>query len=263
MTNIEIAKKILGCENVFQLPQNGARNLGMFVTVPGSNHKFSHLYPQVVLKLYKGDGYTKGFLEQFLPFHRDLFSKVEALTKNKLIQQSVEAGIFKDGETTRGYVVFQFVPGLMLRTALDEGNLTLKQCKTILTDIFENIWIPVWSAGLRIADCHTGNWIYGDDGRCYLNDTEQCRKDVFEINRNPDDWTIRNMHERCALKKVCGIFVNVLKAGGMKVNAKTVKSIILNTTLMEDLSALGRGGNDLEDKALESVRRVIDSFNLD
>ncbi len=186
MTHQDIAKSILQCAEVELLPLKGNRNIGIFVSVGA--HKFSDKFPRVSCKFYKGDGYTKGFQEGYMPFHKRDFPQIEAL-KNPLIQQSLESGIFTEGGASQPYSVFQFIEGKMLRDVVGNkdtpATMTISEdlAKSILRDMFCEVWIPLWSAGIRFRDGHTGNWVLGDDNRAYMIDTEQMRKDAVELRK--------------------------------------------------------------------------------
>lgn len=241
MTKQELAKEILGCKNVEQLPQKGNRNCGIFVSI--GEHRFSDKFERVSCKFYKGDGTTKGFAEGYMPFHQRDFAKIPEL-KNPLIQQSLECGIW---ENAQPYSVFQFIEGKMLRDVVGNKDnpittptLSIEQAKSILTDMFCNVWIPLWLAGIRFRDGHTGNWVLGEDGKAYMIDTEQMRKDAVEFLYNPTSWTQRDKHEKSCLKLVHGIFADFSNACEIKITDSSAKKILANTNLLQSLSTLGR-----------------------
>lgn len=260
MKKEDIAKEILGCENVEQLPQKGNRNCGIFVSV--GEHRFEDKFKRVSCKFYKGDGATKGFSEGYKPFHQRDFPKIPEL-KNLLIQQSLECGIWKNHHP---YSVFQFIEGKMLRDVVGNKDtpittivLSCEQAKSILTDMFCNVWIPLWLAGIRFRDGHTGNWILGNDGKAYMIDTEQMRKDVVEFLYNPTSWEQRDKHERSCLRLVHGIFADLSNACGIKITDSDAKKKLAKTNLLQSLSELGRTKFSKEG-AISEFKKALEEF---
>lgn len=250
MTNEEKAKIILGANDVERLPQKGNRNVGMYVSVGA--HKFSDKFERAVCKFYKGDGSTKGFCEGYMPFHKRDFQKIDAL-KNPLVQQSLECGIFDDGGVPSPYSVFQFVEGRMLRDVVEskQPSLTEGEAIDVLRDMFGGVWIPLWAAGLRFRDGHTGNWVLGNDGSAYMIDTEQIRKDAAELLYNGTSWVQRDKHEKICLRLVSGIFADLLNACGRGISDAAAKKILAQTEFLAALSKLGRDAPDTASAELE------------
>lgn len=258
MTNEENAKIILGANVVEKLPQKGNRNIGMYVSV--GRHKFSNRFERAVCKFYKGDGSTKGFCEGYMPYHKRDFSKIDAL-KNPLIQQSLDCGVFEAEGKPTPYSVFQFIEGRMLRDVVEAElpSLSETEAKNILYDMFCGVWIPLWSAGLRFRDGHTGNWVLGDDGHAYMIDTEQIRKDAAEFLYNGTSWAQRDKHEKMCLRLVSGIFADLLNACGKRIGDAFAKKILGQTVFLDTLSRLGRNMNDTAQAELE-LRKCISLF---
>ena len=258
MTNEEKAKIILGSNAVERLPQKGNRNVGMYV--PVGAHKFSDSFARAVCKFYKGDGSTKGFCEGYMPFHKRDFPNIGAL-KNPLIQQSLECGIFEVEGNPTPYSVFQFIEGRMLRDVVEAESPRLSEDEaiTILDDMFRGVWIPLWVAGLRFRDGHTGNWVLGDDGHAYMIDTEQIRKDAAEFLYNGTSWAQRDRHEKMCLRLVSGIFADLLNACGKGIGDTAAKKILAQTEFLAALSVLGRGSTDTAQAELE-LKKCISLF---
>lgn len=250
MTNEEKAKIILGAKAVEKLPQKGNRNVGMYVSVGA--HKFSDKFERVVCKFYKGDGSTKGFCEGYMPFHKRDFPKIGAL-KNPLVQQSLDCGVFEGDCSPAPYSVFRFIEGRMLRDVVEAESpcLSESEAKNILRDMFCGVWIPLWAAGLRFRDGHTGNWVLGDDGHAYMIDTEQIRKDAAELLYNSASWTQRDKHEKMCLRLVSGIFADLLNACGKGISDAAAKKILAQTEFLAVLSKLGRDTPDTVSAELE------------
>ena len=261
MKKEDIAKEILGCKKVEQLPQKGNRNCGIFVSV--GEHRFSDKFEKVSCKFYKGDGSTKGFAQGYMPFHQRDFQKIQEL-KNPLIQQSLECGIWR-GQYP--YSVFQFIEGKMLRdvvgnkdTPITTITLSCEQAKSILTDMFCNVWIPLWLAGIRFRDGHTGNWVLGNDGRAYMIDTEQMRKNAVEFLYNPTSWAQRDKHEKSCLRLVHGIFADFSNACGIKITDSAAKKVLNKTNLLLSLSKLGKTKSSKEDVVSEFEKTLKEFF---
>ncbi len=263
MTNEDIAKIILQCEQVERLPQKGNRNCGIYVSV--GTHKFSEKFPRATCKFYKGDGSTKGFQEGYMPFHKRGFPRIPAL-KNKLIQQSLECGVFANGATSRPYSVFQFIEGEMLRAVvgnkdapIDAPTISEDLAKSILRDMFCEVWIPLWNAGVRFRDGHTGNWVLGDDKRAYMIDTEQMRKDAAELLDKPTSWKQRERHEAMCLKLVKGIFADLCNACGKSMTDSKASKLIEQTNFLSELSALGKTSTS-PDRAITEFEACLKLF---
>ncbi len=245
-----VAKKILGARGVKRLPNAGARNVGFYVSV--GEHKYSDRYKRVSCKFYKGDGSTKGFVEGYMPFHKDAYQKQKALNDNPYVLQSLDAGVAQDkAGKTYPYAVFEYVEGVMLRDFVNDKStlISKEEARAILSDMFLNVWIPVWAAGIRFQDGQTGNWVVGDDKKTYMIDTEQMRKDVFELENTPDIWTQRDKHEKLGLKKIAGIFADLCNKASVPMTDPKSKKILEQTDFISSLQSLGKNPNNSQAQA--------------
>lgn len=263
---IEIAKKILGCAEVKKLPQKGNRNIGIYVSV--GEHKFSGRFKRATCKFYKGDGSTKGFAEGYMPYHNKYFPQIPAL-HSRLVQQSLGSGIYADGKNRVPYSVFEYIEGRMLRDVVGNKDfpvplpsISVRQARKIIWDMFMDVWIMIWAAGLRFRDGHTGNWVYGDDGNTYMIDTEQIRRDAAELCSTPNDWTQRNKHEKSCLRLVDGIFADLANACGIKITDARAKELIAKTNLKEALGNLGRDPSMGAEAVAAAKCAVLDAVDL-
>jgi hypothetical protein len=221
------------------LLRNGVRTHAVIATTADTEHRFRDQHKQVLVKLYRGDGRSEGSKE-YQAYHRDYFGRVPELTGNPFLQQSV------DGGSWRGigpYAVTQFVQGEELAQVIERPGLAGATAKAVLQDILFEIWIPVWSTGLRFKDCHPGNFVLTPFGRTVMIDTEQMRKDVRELLVR-DSWAQRNEHEAAGLKRLPGLVARVVSAVHPKLaKAKVlreIKAILAAVKLAPALAALGR-----------------------
>jgi len=224
--------------------RNGARTWAVLATPKSVNHRFRSSYSQVVLKFYKGDGSTPGSL-QYQAYHQNWFHRVEALTGNRHVQQSLVAGVRKG---VGPYAVLQFIEGEELAEQLRKSDLTKESAGRMLQDILLKIWIPLWAGGLRFKDCHPGNFVVTPEGRTVMIDTEQMRKDAHELLRYPSKWTQRDKHQESGIARVPRLVQRVILAtnsaeSGVAVLRK-VKLALHTSCLVDRLRLLGRGGDN-------------------
>lgn len=226
--------------------RTGARTVGLLATPPGMDHAFTHITDQVLIKFYKGDWSTKGG-QAYQTYHSDHFHRIPALDENPFIQKSITANVYRHSGTVQPYAVLEYKPGRELSDVLESGALSAQEAIDIMRGIFENIWIPLWSAGLRFKDCHPGNFIVKRDGSVHMIDTEQMRKDAEELLIDPSQWIKRIKHETQGISRLPGlisrIFFSVrpdLKKGSI---TRTVKTLLAETQLTDALGMLNRTGN--------------------
>ena len=236
--------KLLGIkadnDNDFIRFRNGARTRAVLATRDGVHHRFRDKQPQVVVKLYKGKGNTEGS-KQYQLYHQDWFHQIAALAKNHHIQQSVSGGVMED---VGPYAILQYVDGEELAVRLDQKGLSLEVAGAILYDILGNIWIPLWSVGLRFKDCHAGNFVAAPDGRITMIDTEQMRKDAEELLYRPNDWTQRDKHQESGLARLPRLVQRIILATepqeGSAAILRKVKSAVVRSNLLVALRQLGK-----------------------
>ena len=226
----------------FEVFRTGARTRAVLATRPGILHRLADRQERVLLKLYKGDGSTAGSV-QYQDYHQRDFHRFAPLTSNSHVQQSLEGGVHPG---VGPYAVLQFVEGQELAVLLEESTITSHQARQIIEDILLEIWIPLWTEGLRFKDCHPGNFVVTAQDRVVMTDTEQMRKDLDERLHRPSEWTQRDKHERAGLSRLPGLLQRIIlgasrglsKAGVLR----DVKSALASTGLPDCLHHLGRGG---------------------
>lgn len=228
--------------------RRGARTMGLFATPPGLKHGFGG-HPQVLVKLYRGDGSTPGN-KAYRTYHGLHFRNLTALTGNPRIQQSLASGIDRGSGAPHPYAILEYVPGTELAKVIEAGRLTVPKAIRILSDILLEVWIPLWSAGLRFKDCHAGNFIVGDKGGIFMIDTEQLRKDVAEFLHDPACWTQRDRHEALGLQRLPGLVKGLIHSARPDCREGTiereVRRMLADIRLPELLRRLGRTGTDSE-----------------
>jgi len=226
----------------FEAFRTGARTRAVLATRPGISHRLADRQERVLVKLYKGDGSTVGS-GQYQQYHQRDFHGFAPLTSNSHVQQSLEGGVHPG---VGPYAVLQFVEGQELAVLLEESTITSHQARQIIEDILLEIWIPLWTEGLRFKDCHPGNFVVTAQDRVVMTDTEQMRKDLDERLHRPSEWTQRDKHERAGLSRLPGLLQRIIlganrglsKAGVLR----DVKSALASTGLPDCLHHLGRGG---------------------
>ena len=220
--------------------RTGARTRAVLATAAGVGHRFVDKAPQVVAKLYKGDGTSAG-ANAYQAYHRDWFHRVLALTSNPHVQKSLDGGRMPG---VGPYAVLEFVPGTELAEILADGQLDRADARRILTDVLQEIWIPLWDGGLRFKDCHPGNFVYRPDGATVMIDTEQMRKDADELLHRAASWSQRDRHETQGIARLPRLLQRVVSAAGTgrSDNAvmRDIKAALDATGLPAELSRLGR-----------------------
>ena len=264
MTELNEASRILGIqtENTsWARPlRTGARTRCVVATQPQTSHRFTDTYPQVVVKLYKGDGTTKGS-KAYQQYHQTHFKQLPALTNNRLIQQSIEGGIMPG---IGPYAVVQYIEGRELSVALEDGTINRHIAGVVLKDILDEIWRPLWNASLRFKDCHPGNFILTPAGRTIMIDTEQMRKDVQEYLTNRSVWTQRTQHEISGLKRLPALLQRIILAANPAVAKspllREIKQLLAKTDLDNTFRQLGRQ-NTSSQAAEDSTESLLSSLN--
>jgi hypothetical protein len=220
--------------------RNGARTRAVLATAPGIAHRFVDRAPQVVAKLYKGAGTTPGSIE-YQAYHRDWFHAVDALMFNAHVQKSLEGGL-RPG--VGPYAVLEFVPGTELSDILAAGQLDRAAARRIVTDVLQEIWIPLWQGGLRFKDCHPGNFVYRPDGATVMIDTEQMRKDADELLHRPGSWSQRDKHQAQGVARLPKLLQRIVSATGPgqgdSAVLRSARSALDDSSLVPALSGLGR-----------------------
>ena len=243
-----IAADILGVDvtngvDLIEL-RKGARTIGLFATPPGMVHAFG-AGKQVMVKIYKGDGNTAGN-EQYRTYHGSHFQKVPALMLNPHIQKSLTAGIYRRGGFVHPYTVLEYIPGTELADLIEAAKMDFPTVCRIIGEILLEIWIPIWGAGLRFKDCHSGNFILGADGHIYMIDTEQIRKDAAELLLTPSSWKQRDRHEELGIQRLPGLITRLICAARPDCTEgavdRDVRRLLGEAEFSELLKGLGRGG---------------------
>lgn len=240
--------------------RNGARTRAVIATSPSYKHRFQHRHKQVLLKLYKGDGKSEGSKE-YQRYHQDHFQRLGILGGNSFIQQSIEGGIYN---SVGPYAVLEYVDGEELASVLDRMELSKETAGTVLQDILNNIWIPLWSAGLRFKDCHAGNFVLTPSGRTVMIDTEQMRKDAAELLINGHGFVQRDKHEQAGLKRLPGLIQRIiLSANPEQPKApllRDIKVVLARNDVERAFHNLGRVEGS-EGPARTSVDCVLKAFH--
>lgn len=235
--------------------RTGARTRAVLALVDSSNHRFKEKYSQVSVKFYKGDGTTVGSKE-YQHYHQSQFTQVAAL-RHTNIQQSLAGGV---AAGVGPYSVMQYVPGDELAPLLDQRNFNTREAESMISQILLEIWIPLWSAGLRFKDCHAGNFVLTPERKVVMIDTEQMRKDVDELLKQPSIWTQRDKHEASGLKRLAGLLTRIVmsaQADACEATVKRhVKDALAESGLLEQLSTLGREPRTHE-SSTEQARQAV------
>ena len=215
----------------------GARSIALIQPAPGVSTRFLDRHGhQVLVKLFIGRG-KAGRAGDFLKYHGELFEQIEALTANEHLQQSLEAGSTKQHTH---YAILSCFEGTLFRDYLSVPH-TEKEVKCLLQDLFLRIWIPLWAAGLRFKDCHPGNFIVTESMQLGMIDTEQMRKDAFELLTEPNTWTQRDSHGKSGLSKIPKLLETCSQSYGRKRSVSEIKKWDLYQAVCAHLSELGRG----------------------
>jgi len=222
--------------------RNGARTWAVLATPENMNHRFRRSYSQVVLKFYKGDGSSPGS-QQYQAYHRNWFHRLEALTGNCHVQQSIAGGVRKG---VGPYAVLQFIEGEELADQLNRSDLTEGVAGRMLRDILLKLWIPLWSGGLRFKDCHPGNFVVTPKDRTVMIDTEQMRKDAHELLHYPGAWSQRDKHQESGIARLPRLVQRIVLAANPSESRaavlRKVKQALQTSCLADRLRPLGRGG---------------------
>jgi len=239
--------------------RTGARTRAVIATPPSYKHRLQHQHEQVLLKLYKGNGRTEGSKE-YQRYHQRHFQCIGALSGSSFIQQSIEGGICNG---VGPYAILEYVEGEELATVLDRMELSKETAENILRDILTNIWIPLWSAGLRFKDCHAGNFVLTPSGRTVMIDTEQMRKGASELLIDGNGFVQRDKHEKAGLKRLPGLIQRIL----LSANPQQPKAPLLRQTKLvlerngidRIFHELGRveGSERLAKKSVEGVLKEL------
>jgi len=235
--------------------RNGARTWAVLATPKSVNHRFRSSYSQVVLKFYKGDGSSPGS-QQYQSYHQNWFHRVDVLTENHHVQQSLVGGVRKG---VGPYAVLQFIEGVELAEQLRGSSLAKKSAGRMLQDILLKIWIPLWAGGLRFKDCHPGNFVVTLEGRTVMIDTEQMRKDAYELLHYPSKWSQRDKHQELGIARLPRLVQRIILAtnpseSGAAVLRK-VKLALHTSCLADRMRPLGRGGDD--DKLADTAAQLF------
>lgn len=239
--------------------RTGARTRAVVATPPAVAHRFSARSGRVIVKLYKGDGTSEGS-KQYQDYHQNWFGRIEALTGNRHVQQSLEGGV---NRMLGPYAVLEFIEGEELAIALEAAELTKAGAGQILRDILLETWIPLWAAGLRFKDCHPGNFVLTPAGRTVMIDTEQMRKDTDELLHRPQTWQQREQHQAQGLKRLPRLVQRVISATGASRSdsavLRVVNQALAETGLPQVLAGLGRtehGTQDAQEAAAAFLERL-------
>lgn len=246
MTVQQQAARLLAIDNVnsdtFLNFRKGARTRAVMATRDGVAHGRVDTDRQVVVKLYKGTGKTDGS-RQYQKYHQCDFQSIAALSGNTYIQQSISGGLKAN---VGPFAILQYIEGEELAIRLDRADLTKPQATTILRDIIDNIWIPLWHGGMRFKDCHAGNFVLKSNLQVVMIDTEQMRKGAAELLATPEVWTQRDKHQAMGLRRLPGLMRRVIEATRPDITSgkllSSIKESLDDTDLTEKLALLGKQG---------------------
>ena len=242
--------------------RRGARTRAVLALRDLIDHKFKDDCAHVTVKLYKGNGSTAGSKE-YQRYHQTQFKQVAAL-RHPNIQRSLAGGV---ASGVGPYSIMQYVPGDELAPLLDKRNFGTDEAESIISQILEDIWIPLWAAALRFKDCHAGNFVLTPERKVVMIDTEQMRKDVDELLNQPSSWTQRSKHEASGLKRLAGLMTRIIlsahgDAGEAKVK-RIVKDALEKSGLLQELGSLGRENDSTEssaNQARQAAKKTIESI---
>ena len=272
LTNEATAKHLLGIADTtaatFVHFRTGFRTRAVLALRDTIDHKHANKSALVTVKLYRGKGTTVGSKE-YQDYHETQFAEVTAL-RHPHIQQSLAGGV---ATHVGPYSIMQYVPGEELRPLLEQQQFTASEAKSFISQILSEIWIPLWSAGLRFKDCHPGNFVLTPEKKVVMIDTEQMRKDVNELLNHPSTWTQRDKHEASGLKRLAGLLTLIVMSAHADSREGTVKRHIkeamAKTGLLDKLKVLGRDTIAAEspaespaDRAKQAVGKTIELIKM-
>jgi hypothetical protein len=214
----------------------GARSIALIQPAPSVPTRFSNTYGnQVLVKLFNGRG-KPGRAADFLSYHGQSFSQIDALGANRHLQQSLEAG--STAQNTH-YAILSCLEGTLFRDYLSASHGE-REVKSLLKDLFLRIWIPLWAAGLRFKDCHPGNFMTTESMQLVMIDTEQMRKDAFELLTEPNTWTQRDRHGKSGLSKIPKLLETCSQSYGRKRSVSQIKKWDVYQALCAQFTDIGR-----------------------
>jgi hypothetical protein len=214
------------------------------------------------LKIYKANSDAQREFEKVRPFHNDEMHRLPGLP-NERIQQSLRAFWEVDSRgDDRGIVIQQWVNGLTLDLLLQEqpqnGRLALDVVQGLLDQMFGEIVIPLWSAGLVWWDIRDANWCYDRvGGTLSLIDVDSLSAYADEILNRPMEWERRDKGRDTALSRLRQTVMRVFAAQVTRRRNKfeaTLKSL-WQSMLEPPLRALGH-----ESYALHEAREALGRF---
>jgi hypothetical protein len=161
-------------------------------------HRFSGICQNkaIGLKIFK-----KGKGRKLVLDHKHLRNKLPGLP-NDFVQEVYDAGEHND----TFYLVQEWIEGDSLENFLaSQTHTTPEVAKQLLTDLFEGLLFPLWSAGTIWWDIRAGNFCVTERDskqRLVLIDTDSLMAYAEEIIETPHVFTKRNHGKATALKRI-------------------------------------------------------------
>jgi serine/threonine protein kinase len=185
-------------------------------------HRFSGICQNkaIGLKIFK-----KGKGRKLVLDHKHLRNKLPGLP-NDFVQEVFDAGEHND----TFYLVQEWVAGNSLENFLANQTPTTPEVAIqLLSDFFEGILLPLWSAGTIWWDIRAGNFCVTErDGkqRLVLIDTDSLLAYAEEIIETPHVFTKRNHGKVTALKRIKTIVTDLVMLTIPKENLRGKRSSI-------------------------------------
>ena len=185
-------------------------------------HRFSGICQKkaIGLKIFK-----KGKGRKLVLDHKHLRNKLPGLP-NDFVQEVYDAGEHND----TFYLVQEWVAGNSLENFLANQTPTTPEVAIqLLSDFFEGILLPLWSAGTIWWDIRAGNFCVTErDGkqRLVLIDTDSLLAYAEEIIETPHVFTKRNHGKVTALKRIKTIVTDLVMLTIPKENLRGKRSSI-------------------------------------
>jgi serine/threonine protein kinase len=211
--------------------------------------------------------FQKGKGLQLVLSHKHLRTKLPGLP-NDFVQEVYDAG----GHNDTFYLVQEWVEGNSLENFLANQTPTTPEVAIqLLSDFFEGILLPLWSAGTIWWDIQAGNFGVterDDKQRLVLIDTDSLLAYAEEIIETSQVFTKRNHGKVTALKRIKTILTDLVMLTIPKENlrgSKTKLELQVKSILNEMFAPFEQSGplqnwaecfKSLEDKIVKTIREL-------
>jgi hypothetical protein len=225
---------------------------------------------EIAVKVFKTTKDACSQAKRIVPFHSDYVHQIPGLP-NDYVQKSLMAGIRRDQQKEeRAFVIQEWVEGesleYLLRTRWQTEPIDGEQVKSILSQLFGQIIIPLWSEGIVWWDIRDGNYCYDcHTGRLKLIDLDSLAAYIDEIRLTPKIWTKRDKGRMTALARLHTMTLRLLLAQGIrpKERFKRVCAEAWTKEVEPVLSQLGKktGQNEAVVSSLQRFFQILDDFH--